>query len=108
MPFFEGLESGVMRPVFLADGSLLLGQTGRGWQAKGGKVAALQHVTWDGKTVAPQILAMVATPTGLPHRSHAAAGQWRERGDPALGVVAGIVDVSRCAGLRLAGAGSAR
>ena len=45
MPFFEGLESGVMRPVFLPDGSLLLGQTGRGWQAKGGKVASLQHVT---------------------------------------------------------------
>ena len=40
MPFFEGLESGVMRPVFLPDGSLLLGQTGRGWQAKGGKVAS--------------------------------------------------------------------
>ena len=55
MPFFEGLESGVMRPVFLPDGSLLLGQTGRGWQAKGGKVASLQHVRWDGKTVAPAI-----------------------------------------------------
>jgi len=65
MPFFEGLESGVMRPVFLADGSLLLGQTGRGWQAKGGKVASLQHVRWDGKTVAPGILAMTATPTGF-------------------------------------------
>jgi hypothetical protein len=65
MPFFDGLESGVMRPVFLPDGSLLLGQTGRGWQAKGGKVAALQHVTWDGKTVAPQIVAMIATPQGF-------------------------------------------
>ena len=54
-----------MRPVFLPDGSLLLGQTGRGWQAKGGKVAALQHVTWDGKTVAPQIVAMIATPQGF-------------------------------------------
>ena len=83
MPFFEGLESGVMRPVFLPDGSLLLGQTGRGWQAKGGKVASLQHVRWDGKTVAPQIVAMSATPRGIPHRSHAAARQWRERGDPA-------------------------
>jgi len=51
--------------AFLPDGSLLLGQTGRGWQAKGGKVAALQHVTWDGKTVAPQIVAIVATPTGF-------------------------------------------
>jgi hypothetical protein len=65
MPFFEGLESGVMRPMFLRDGSLLLGQTGRGWQAKGGKVASLQHVRWDGKTIAPQIKAMTATATGL-------------------------------------------
>jgi mono/diheme cytochrome c family protein len=65
MPFFEGLESGVMRPVFLADGSLLLGQTGRGWQAKGGKVASLQHVRWDGKTVAPAVSAMFATPSGF-------------------------------------------
>jgi hypothetical protein len=65
MPFFAGLESGVMRPVFLRDGSLLLGQTGRGWQAKGGKVASLQHVRWDGKTIAPGIKAMLATPTGF-------------------------------------------
>jgi hypothetical protein len=65
MPFFEGLESGVMRPLFLRDGSLLLGQTGRGWQAKGGKVASLQHVRWDGKTVAPQIKEMTATSTGF-------------------------------------------
>lgn len=65
MPFFEGLESGVMRPVFLPDGSLLLGQTGRGWQAKGGKVASLQHVRWDGKTVEPAIVAMSATRDGF-------------------------------------------
>ncbi len=65
MPFFEGLESGVMRPVFLPDGSLLLGQTGRGWQAKGGKVASLQHVRWDGKTVAPAITSMSATRDGF-------------------------------------------
>jgi len=65
MPFFEGLESGVMRPVFLPDGSLLLGQTGRGWQAKGGKVAALQHVRWDGKTIPPVISSLQATPTGF-------------------------------------------
>jgi hypothetical protein len=45
MPFIDGLESGVMRPLFLADGSLLLGQTGRGWQAKGGYVASLQRVS---------------------------------------------------------------
>ena len=54
-----------MRPVFLPDGSLLLGQTGRGWQAKGGKVASLQHVRWDGKTIAPGIVVMTATADGF-------------------------------------------
>ncbi|HET9395280.1 MAG TPA: hypothetical protein VFO36_04425, partial [Nitrospiraceae bacterium] len=65
MPFFAGLESGVMRPLFLRDGSLLLGQAGRGWQAKGGKIASLQHVRWDGKTIAPGIAAMIAIPDGF-------------------------------------------
>jgi mono/diheme cytochrome c family protein len=53
--FATGLESGVMRPLFLPDGSLLLGETGRGWQAKGGRVASLQHIRWDGKTTPPAI-----------------------------------------------------
>ena len=65
MPFFDGLESGVMRPLFLADGSLLLGQTGRGWQAKGGYVAALQRVSWDGLTVAPGIKQIVVNDKGF-------------------------------------------
>ncbi|HSC67357.1 MAG TPA: hypothetical protein VLC79_06695 [Cellvibrio sp.] len=65
MPFIDGLESGVMRPLFLKDGSLLLGQTGRGWQAKGGHVASLQRITWDGKTISPAITQMLATPTGF-------------------------------------------
>jgi mono/diheme cytochrome c family protein len=65
MTFMEGLESGVMRPLFLRDGSLLLGQTGRGWQAKGGHVASLQHIRWDGQTVAPAIRQMLATPSGF-------------------------------------------
>lgn len=65
MNFIDGLESGVMRPLFLKDGSLLLGQTGRGWQAKGGHVASLQRIVWDGKTIAPAIHEMLATPTGF-------------------------------------------
>lgn len=55
IPFGADLESGIMRPVFLPDGSMLIGQTGRGWQAKGGHVASLQHLVWDGKTIAPAI-----------------------------------------------------
>lgn len=50
MPFAKGLASGVMRPVVLPDGSMLVGQTGRGWQAKGGHVASLQRLVWDGET----------------------------------------------------------
>lgn len=65
MPFIDGLESGVMRPVFLADNSLLLGQTGRGWQAKGGHVASMQRIVWDGKTVAPAIHSAHATSSGF-------------------------------------------
>lgn len=65
MPFIDGLESGVMRPLFLKDGSLLLGQTGRGWQAKGGHVASLQKIKWDGKTIAPAILNVTATARGF-------------------------------------------
>jgi len=65
MPFIDGLESGVMRPVFLPDGSLLLGQTGRGWQAKGGHVASMQRIVWDGKTIAPAIHSTHATNSGF-------------------------------------------
>ena len=65
IPFAENLESGVMRPVFLADGSMILGQTGRGWQAKGGNVASLQQLAWDGKTLAKEILKVEARPKGF-------------------------------------------
>ena len=65
MPFIDGLESGVMRPLFLPDGSLLLGQTGRGWQAKGGHVASMQRIVWDGKIIAPAIHSTHATDAGF-------------------------------------------
>ncbi len=50
LPFGKRFSSGIMRPLFLQDGSLLLGQTGRGWQAQGGQVTALQRVVWQGET----------------------------------------------------------
>ena len=65
IPFISGLESGVMRGLFLPDGSMLVGQTGRGWQAKGGHVAALQHISYDGKTVAPAIQSVAVTDKGF-------------------------------------------
>ncbi|WP_049724100.1 family 16 glycoside hydrolase [Gilvimarinus polysaccharolyticus] len=65
MPFMSGLASGVMRGVFLPDNSLLVGQAGRGWQAKGGHVAALQRIRWDGKTVPVAITTVEATANGF-------------------------------------------
>ncbi|QTN31105.1 c-type cytochrome [Akkermansiaceae bacterium] len=64
-PFARGLASGVMRPAFLPDGSLLLGQTGRGWGARGGSPAALQQVVFDGKTFAADISRVTSSPTGF-------------------------------------------
>lgn len=55
VPFARFFASGVMRPVFLPDGSLLIGQTGRGWGAWGGQQASLQRIVHDGKTVAATI-----------------------------------------------------
>jgi len=64
MPFVAGLASGAMRPCFLPDGSLLVGQTGRGWGAKGGYQDALQQIVWDGKTVCADIKSAHTTPKG--------------------------------------------
>jgi hypothetical protein len=65
MMFGRGFASGVMRPAFLPDGSLLLGQTGRGWRAKGGQQDALQQVIWDGKTVPADILSLQTVADGF-------------------------------------------
>ena len=51
--------------TFLPDGSVLLGQTGRGWKARGGGEAALQQIIYDGKTVGADIHKIRATPTGF-------------------------------------------
>ena len=46
--FMTGFQSGAMRLKFDQDGSLWVGETGRGWTARGGKLYGLQKVTWDG------------------------------------------------------------
>ena len=47
IPFAKGFPSGVMRLAFSPDGSLFVGQTGRGWRSRGGSEAALIHLTYD-------------------------------------------------------------
>ncbi|AWB65888.1 hypothetical protein C2869_05280 [Saccharobesus litoralis] len=51
IPFIKGLSSGAMRLSFAPDNSLWIGQTGRGWAARGGEYEALQRLSWDGTTV---------------------------------------------------------
>lgn len=63
--FAEGLLSGVMRPCFLADGSMLIGQTGRGWYATGGFQDGLQQIVWDGKTIPGDILNITSSSKGF-------------------------------------------
>ena len=65
IPFGRFFASGVMRPVFLPDGSLLVGQTGRGWGAWGGQQASLQHIVYDGKTVAASMHSVKAAKNGF-------------------------------------------
>lgn len=63
--FARGLASGVMRPCFLADGSLLTGQTGRGWGASGGQQDGLQRIFYDGKSIPTDIHHVSSAPQGF-------------------------------------------
>ncbi|MDU0355223.1 hypothetical protein RS130_16125 [Paraglaciecola aquimarina] len=46
--FMNGFQSGNIRTEFDIKGQLWIGQTARGWGAKGGKPFGLQKVVWDG------------------------------------------------------------
>jgi len=47
-PFRSGLQCGVNRLCFAPDGSLLVGQTNRGWGSLGGKSYGLQRIVYQG------------------------------------------------------------
>ena len=47
--FMTGFQSGCIRLKFDSQGALWVGETGRGWTARGGKQFGLQKVVWDGK-----------------------------------------------------------
>lgn len=65
VPFARWVASGVMRPRFLPDGSLLIGQTGRGWGSRGGEQQSLQRIIYDGKTIPADIEKVSASPKGF-------------------------------------------
>ncbi|MEZ0258006.1 MAG: hypothetical protein ACAI37_22195 [Chthoniobacter sp.] len=63
--FVDPLQCGVVRNRFAPDGSLWVGQTGRGWRSVGDKIFGLQRIVWDGKTVPMEMLSVSLTKTGF-------------------------------------------
>jgi streptogramin lyase len=55
----------VIRSRFAADGSLWVGQTGRGWRSVGEKTFGLQRIRWDGKTTPTEMHSVSLTKTGF-------------------------------------------
>ncbi|MBL7648234.1 MAG: hypothetical protein JNK74_18805 [Candidatus Hydrogenedentes bacterium] len=48
--FLEGFQSAVLRMAWAKDGSLIVGESNRGWNSVGKKSFGLDRVTWNGKT----------------------------------------------------------
>ncbi|MDA1275649.1 MAG: hypothetical protein O2960_16645 [Verrucomicrobia bacterium] len=63
-PFRRGFQCGVNRMLFEADGSLLVGQTDRGWASLGGQHEGLQRLVWTGR-VPFEIERMTVRPDGF-------------------------------------------
>ena len=49
-PFIDGLQCAALALNFLQDGSLVVGQSNRGWNSKGNRPFGLQRVVWTQKT----------------------------------------------------------
>jgi glucose/arabinose dehydrogenase len=96
--FADHLQSGVVRCRFAPDGSLFVGQTGRGWGSRGKARYGVQRLVWDGSTVPFAIHSVRLTKAGFQVRftSPAAADalassasyqvvRWRYRYQPSYG-----------------------
>ncbi len=49
-PFVDGLQCAALALTTLPDGSLVVGESNRGWNSKGNRPFGLQKVVWTGKT----------------------------------------------------------
>lgn len=65
LPFLNGFQSGNIRQVFDRKGALWIGQTSRGWGARGPQPYGLQKVVWDGKTVPFEVKTIALQPGGF-------------------------------------------
>jgi hypothetical protein len=62
--FLEGLQSGPINLMFLPDGSLLSGETNRGWNSAGTRSFGLERIRWTG-TMPFEVKAMWARADGF-------------------------------------------
>jgi len=62
--FVDGLECGALRLAFLADGSMIVGETNRGWNSQGSRSFGLERIRWSGQ-VPFEMLKMEARPDGF-------------------------------------------
>lgn len=63
-PFLDGFPSAVLQMEFLPDGSMIVGESNRGWNSLGTRSFGLERVRWTGK-VPFEMLSMEATPEGF-------------------------------------------
>ncbi|MBX9789481.1 MAG: PQQ-dependent sugar dehydrogenase [Pirellulales bacterium] len=63
LPFRRGFASGVNRLAQASDGSLLVGETNRGWGSLGGQTFGLERLTFTGR-VPFELYSMSVTPSG--------------------------------------------
>jgi len=63
-PFINGLQSAALSLIFLKDGSLVVGESNRGWNSQGSRSFGLERIRWTGR--APlEVLKMEALPDGF-------------------------------------------
>lgn len=63
-PFMDQLQSAVLQMAFLADGSMIVGESNRGWNSLGSRSFGLERIRWTGTTPF-EIQRMEATPEGF-------------------------------------------
>jgi hypothetical protein len=62
--FRRGMQSAVLQMAFLGDGSMVVGESNRGWNSMGSRSYGLERLVWTGKTPF-EILRMEAQPDGF-------------------------------------------
>lgn len=63
-PFRKGFQSAIVRMAWGADGSMIVGETNRGWNSTGRTSYGLERLVWTGETPF-EILSMSAEPDGF-------------------------------------------